>query len=74
MSDFTVSTSEYLALGMADPKALPRYIRDAQNKGRDFLLTGNPDCQELHFQKINGRIYFNRKEVEVLALEYLEAE
>lgn len=65
-TEFTVSTAEYVAMAGINPDGLKQHLRDAKVRGRDYLITGNPDCMELYFQKINGRIYFNRAQIEVL--------
>lgn len=70
LSGFTVSTHEYVKTGQTTSNVLYRYLRRAQAKGEDFLTTGNPDCPKLFFKKAHdGRIYFNRAQVEILVNE-----
>ncbi|NCC04979.1 MAG: hypothetical protein EOM37_13280 [Proteobacteria bacterium] len=70
LSGFTVSTHEYVQTGQTDSKTLYRYLRRAQAKGEDFLTTGDPYCPKLFFKKASdGRIYFNREQVEILVNE-----
>ena len=68
-TECTVTTAECISLAGINPKGLQQYLRDAKVKGRDYIVTGNPNCMELYFRKINGRIYFNRAQIEVLVQE-----
>ncbi len=42
-TEFTVSTAEYVAMAGINPDGLKQHLRDAKVRGRDYLITGNPE-------------------------------